>query len=148
MVVPPGNSKTYGSYFIRDFIDINIGMWTTNNALTPDLDKEPAPLTSMPYHWPFMLRTLRMCGWGDNEIKFFLVGNPTIWWSSTASLVLLTLSFIIYSIRRQRGISDFKTWGIICITVGEWEDFYFAFKISVIGWFLHYFAFYIMGRVM
>lgn len=113
--VPPGGKEMYRSSFIRDFIDLNIGMWTSNNALTPDGDKEPEPLTSMPYHWPFLLRTLRMCGWGDSDIKYLLVGNPFIWWSSTASLLILSFTFIIYNIRQKRGHNDF-TPSNFCLT--------------------------------
>jgi dolichyl-phosphate-mannose-protein mannosyltransferase len=118
--VPPGGAGDYKTSFFRDFIDINVGMyrrcnirWTSNNALTPDPDKEPEALTSQAYHWPFMLRTLRMCGWGEYEIKYLLVGNPVIWWSSTASLVILLTSFVVDVIRQKRGHVDFATYSIV-----------------------------------
>nr|KAJ3422298.1 Protein O-mannosyltransferase 2 [Polyrhizophydium stewartii] len=139
--LPPGNANTYRSSFIRDFFDLNVAMWTSNNALTPDPDKEPDQLVSQPYHWPFLIRTLRMCGWGDHEIKYLLIGNPTVWWGSTASLALVVSLFLGYVVRWRRGIRDFTT-------LAEWDNFYMAAKVSVLGWFLHYFPFYIMGRVM
>ena len=108
-LVPPGGKGQYRQSFLRNFIDVNVGMWTSNNALTPDPDKEPGQLESKPYHWPFMLRGLRMCGWGDYEIKYYLIGNPLIWWGTTATLVLLSAALVIYMIRSRRGHKDFTT---------------------------------------
>ncbi|KAI8927643.1 Dolichyl-phosphate-mannose-protein mannosyltransferase-domain-containing protein [Entophlyctis helioformis] len=139
--LPPGGKKAYRSSFIRNFIDLNVAMWTSNNALTPDPDKEPDQLVSKPYHWPFLLRGLRMCGWGDSDIKYYLLGNPIVWWGSTATIGLLSLLFTVYIVRWRRGFRDFKT-------LDEWDNFYFAVKIGILGWFLHYMPFYIMGRVM
>jgi dolichyl-phosphate-mannose-protein mannosyltransferase len=115
-------------------------MWSSNNALIPDPDKEPGQLESQPYHWPFMLRGLRMCGWGDSEIKYYLLGSPLIWWGSTVSLFLLPLTIMFYHIRSKRGYFDF--------TQENWDDYLFASKVGLLGWFLHYIPFYIMGRVM
>ncbi|KAJ1344456.1 hypothetical protein BSLG_001016 [Batrachochytrium salamandrivorans] len=139
--VPSGGKNTYKSSFRRDFIDLNVAMWSSNNALTPDADKEPDQLVSQPYHWPFMIRGLRMCGWADADIKFYLLGNPFVWWGSTASLMLLATLVVVYIIRWRRGIRDFAT-------LDEWDTFYMAAKVGIMGWFLHYFPFFIMGRVM
>lgn len=110
-LLPRAKPGLYKRSFLQDFIDINIGMWTSNNSLKPDPDKEPDLLTSRPHHWPFMLRTLRMCGWGNSEIKFLLVGNPVIWFSSTAALVVMVATFLTYVIRQRRGLSDFANPG-------------------------------------
>ena len=121
--------------------------WTSNNALTPDPDKEPEALTSQPYHWPLLLKGLRMCGWGDDQIKFYLLGNPLIYWGSALSLVILALTWLVYVIRKKRGCFDFETYSIK-VNVDDWDDFNFAAKVSLVGWLLHYLPFYIMGRVM
>jgi dolichyl-phosphate-mannose--protein O-mannosyl transferase len=42
----------------------------------------------------------------------------------------------------------FKILAMISLMIDEWNDFYFATKICVVGWFMNYFPFYIMGRVM
>lgn len=105
----PGGKGYYQQSFFRNFIDVNVGMWTSNNALTPDPDKEPGQLESKPWHWPFMTRGLRMCGWGDYEIKYYLIGNPLIWWGTTLAMVLLAFSLVMYTIREKRGIKDFDT---------------------------------------
>jgi dolichyl-phosphate-mannose--protein O-mannosyl transferase len=42
----------------------------------------------------------------------------------------------------------FKILAMINLIIDEWNDFYFATKLCVVGWFMNYFPFYIMGRVM
>lgn len=53
-LVPPAGANVYKSNFLKDFVDLNVAMWTSNNALTPDPDKEPDALVSQPYQWPIM----------------------------------------------------------------------------------------------
>ena len=84
--VPPGDTKLYRSPFLRDFIHLNVAMMTSNNALTPDADKDDI-LASKALDWPvsanvprgmmcaecsapqWLYNGLRMNGWGDNQIK-------------------------------------------------------------------------------
>ncbi|KAJ3214338.1 Protein O-mannosyltransferase 2 [Dinochytrium kinnereticum] len=130
-LLPPGGVNAFRSTFLKDFVDLNVAMWTSNNALTPDPDKEPDQLVSQPYHWPFLLRGLRMCGWGDNEIKYYLLGHPVIWWASAGSFILFGFFIIYYGIRYQRKIREWTPEG--------WDDFYFAAKVGGLGCLHHYF---------
>ena len=84
--VPSGDTKLYRSPFLRDFIHLNVAMMTSNNALTPDADKDDI-LASKALDWPvsaivpggrvcaecsatqWLYNGLRMNGWGDNQIK-------------------------------------------------------------------------------
>jgi len=78
---------------------------TSNNALIPDPDKEDI-LASKPFDWPFIHLGLRMCGWGANQLKFYLMGHPFIWWGSTVSLGISVLTLIVYLLRAQRKYKD------------------------------------------
>lgn len=98
----------YKSSFFRDFIDLNVAMWSSNNALTPDPEKQPGQLESKPFHWPLMLRGLRMCGWSDTDIKYYLIGNPLIWWGTTVSLIVLTFLLLFLYVRMKRGYDEFE----------------------------------------
>ncbi|TPX65618.1 dolichyl-phosphate-mannose---protein mannosyltransferase [Chytriomyces confervae] len=140
-LLPPGGSAAYPQSFWRNFVDLNIAMWQANNALTPDPTKEPDQLTSKPHQWPIMQVGLRMCGWGDNELKYFLLGNPVVWIGSTIALVVFATLCFVYLVRAQRRCGDWKN-------EEELDDFMFAGKVGVLGWFLHYLPFFIMGRVM
>ena len=82
-------------------------MMTSNNALIPDPDKDDI-LASKPTDWPFLRLGLRMCGWGDNQTKYYLLGTPIIWWGSSASLVLAFLALGVYLMRMQRKYVDME----------------------------------------
>lgn len=82
-------------------------MMTTNNALVPDPDKEDI-LASKPLDWPWLRLGLRMCGWGDNQTKYYLLGTPIIWWGSTLSLILGISTFAVYVMRMQRRYVDME----------------------------------------
>ncbi|ORX97574.1 PMT-domain-containing protein [Basidiobolus meristosporus CBS 931.73] len=132
-------SKHFRSKFFKDFWHLNVAMWNTNNALVPDADKQD-DLASEPHQWPILSVALRMCSWSDDAIKFFLVGHPIVWWSSTLALVGFIGVVLASYIRMARKYNDWNP--------GEWEGFTTVGKIIFLGWFLHYFPFYIMGRVM
>jgi dolichyl-phosphate-mannose-protein mannosyltransferase len=127
--VPAGSAKLYRSPFFRDFFHLNVAMWTSNNALVPDPDKEDI-LASQPMDWPFLRLGLRMCGWGDHQIKFYLLGTPVIWWWSSICLGLAGLVVGWYAMRMQR---DYRDWA-----PGEWDHFLFVGKVAFGGWALHY----------
>ncbi|KAG8988241.1 Protein O-mannosyltransferase 2 [Tulasnella sp. 427] len=136
--LPSGNQKLYKSPFLSDFWHLNVAMMTSNNALVPDPDKEDI-LASTPSEWPWLHTGLRMCGWGDDQMKFYLLGHPLIWWGGTLSLILSLFIVGVYLLRMQRHYADWKP--------GEWDHFLYVGKVAFFGWFFHYVPFLIMGRV-
>ncbi|KAI1313829.1 Protein O-mannosyltransferase 2 [Mortierella claussenii] len=136
--LPAGGENQYKSKFWKDFWHLNVAMMTSNNALIPDPDKEDV-LASNPSQWPLLAVGLRMCGWGDDKIKYYLLGNPLVWWGSTMSILGFMTTLGFYVIRRQRKFQD--------ISPADWDQFQYAGKMLVGGWFLHYAPFCIMGRV-
>src|SRR3954468_23271392 len=100
ILVPPGDPGSYKSPFLQDFIHLNVAMMTSNNALVPDPDKQD-DLASQFWQWPILNVGLRMCGWDDSIVKYFLLGNPLVYWGSTASLGALALLVAWYLIRWQ-----------------------------------------------
>lgn len=113
-------------------------MMTSNNALVPDPDKQD-DLASQFWQWPFLAVGLRMCGWDDNIVKYFLLGNPFVYWGSTASLGIFAVMVAWYAIRWQRGYDELKQSDI--------DQIHYAGLYPVIGWFLHYLPFVAMARV-
>ncbi|KAJ7746290.1 glycosyltransferase family 39 protein [Mycena metata] len=136
--VPVTDFKGFKSPFLRDFWHLNVAMMNSNNALVPDPDKEDI-LASKPFDWPFMYLGLRMCGWGDNQTKFYLMGNPIVWWGGGASLIVALGAFLVYLARMQRQY--------FVMNDDEWTHFLYVGKIALFGWVLHYVPFLIMGRV-
>jgi dolichyl-phosphate-mannose-protein mannosyltransferase len=113
-------------------------MMTSNNALVPDPDKQD-DLASQFWQWPILNVGLRMCGWDDSIVKYFLLGNPLVYWMSTASLGVVALLVVWYLIRWQRGYDELKQSDI--------DQIHYAALYPVLGWFLHYLPFVAMARV-
>jgi dolichyl-phosphate-mannose-protein mannosyltransferase len=105
-LVPSGNQKLYRSPFLRDFWHLNVAMMTSNNALVPDADKEDT-IASEPFDWPFLYNGMRMNGWQDFGIKYYLVGNAVVWWMGSISLGIWVLTLTWHLMRFQRKINDF-----------------------------------------
>ncbi|KAF9068047.1 dolichyl-phosphate-mannose-protein mannosyltransferase [Rhodocollybia butyracea] len=165
--LPPADRSLSRSPFLTDFIHLNIAMMASNNALVPDPDKEDL-LASKPLDWPFLNVGLRMCGWGDGNVKYYLMGNPVIWWGGAASLILVSFVALGLVIRRQRygggrgtrkpapgahnGEYTKNVSGMISrpgdgLTPREWAQFWHVTRIAGGGWALHFLPFLIMGRV-
>jgi dolichyl-phosphate-mannose-protein mannosyltransferase len=136
--VPPGEAKNYKSPFLRDFIHLNVAMMTSNNALVPDPDKQD-DLASQFWQWPILNVGLRMCSWDDNTVKYFLLGNPLVYWGSATSLGAVGLLVLWYLIRWQRGYAE--------LSQDDIDFIHFSAIYPVIGWFLHYLPFVAMARV-
>ncbi|KAI9852895.1 MAG: Protein O-mannosyltransferase 2 [Vezdaea acicularis] len=136
--LPAGDPGSYKSPFLRDFLHLNVAMMTSNNALVPDPDKQD-DLASKFWQWPILNVGLRMCGWDDGIVKYFLLGNPIVYWGSTASLGALVLLVFWYLIRWQRGYEELKP--------AEIDQIHYAGLYPALGWVLHYFPFIAMARV-
>ncbi|KAJ2158913.1 Protein O-mannosyltransferase 2 [Coemansia sp. RSA 552] len=139
-LLPAVDPKDLKSPFLRNFWRLNLAMGRINNALVPDQDKIDR-LKSEPYDWPIMRLGLRICGWNDDAVKFWLIGNPVVWLGSTLALVLGTAQLAYYLVRRQRGLRDFGY-------PGEWERHLYVSGILQGGWLLHYAPFFTFGRVL
>lgn len=67
-------------------------MWTSNNALVPDPDKDDV-IASKPLDWPMLHLGMRMNGWSDNNIKYYLVSLQFI--RKYSALVTLMMNFLM-----------------------------------------------------
>lgn len=136
--MPPGDPGAYKSPFLKDFVHLNVAMMASNNALVPDPDKEDY-LASKFWQWPILHVGLRMCSWDDNIIKYYLLGNPIVYWGSSFSLIAFSIIIVWYIVRWQRGFAD--------LSYGEIDHIHYSGIYPVIGWFLHYLPFALMARV-
>ncbi|ORX85212.1 PMT-domain-containing protein [Anaeromyces robustus] len=139
-LLPAAPVKTFRSSFLSNFIDLNVAMWTTNNSLTPDEDKEPDRITSEAWQWPLALVGVRICGFGDEDIKFYLMGNPLTWWTFFVCIIFVGLLSGIYILLRKCHVSSW--------TENDWDDYVYTALITIGGWALHYFPSFLMGRVL
>ncbi|OMJ28049.1 Dolichyl-phosphate-mannose-protein mannosyltransferase 2 [Smittium culicis] len=73
----------------------------SNNNLIPDRNKYNK-IESEPLDWPFLTSPMRMNGWGAKDTKYYLIGNPIVWWSSTLVCLLTPLIAILLYIAYKR----------------------------------------------
>jgi dolichyl-phosphate-mannose-protein mannosyltransferase len=135
--LPKGDPSQYKSNFWKDFIDCNVGMFMTNNALTPNPDHEPSIITSLPKHWWWMTRGIRMSSWDASKTKFFMLGTPTVWWGGSMATVVLGASLVALILLSKRKM----------VATNDYQHYLYQLKITLGGWALHYLPFFLMGRV-
>ncbi|CDR44682.1 CYFA0S15e01420g1_1 [Cyberlindnera fabianii] len=137
---PDPDFKLPKTNFFKDFIQLNLAMMATNNALVPDPDKKD-DLASRAWQWPTLNVGIRLCGWNDDVPKYFLIGSPATTWTSSVGVIVFALLVLYYLIRWQRQFKDF---------VGDEEKlntFLMGGIYPMFGWGLHFCPFIVMGRV-
>ncbi|KAJ5358003.1 CAZyme family GT39 [Penicillium brevicompactum] len=117
--------------FLGKFWELQKVMWTTNAGLV-----ESHAWDSRPPSWPTLLRGINF--WGKDFRQIYLLGNPLIWWSSTLAIAIYVVFKGLSVIRWQRSCGDYKH--------VSFKRFDYEVGTSVLGWFFHYFPFYLMAR--
>ncbi|KAI5959153.1 PMT2 [Candida pseudojiufengensis] len=142
-ILPPApeDFKLPKTKFIRDFIQLNLAMMATNNALLPDPDKQD-DLASSFWQWPTLNVGIRMCGWGPDKPKYFMIGSPATTWTSTFGVIFFAFLTLYYLIRWQRQYIDFPSTNKLKL-----KQFIMGGIYPMFGWGLHFMPFVIMGRV-
>lgn len=126
--------------FWKEFVLLNYGMMASNNALVPDPDHHDH-LASSWWEWPILRTGLRMSGWSPGEYRYFLMGHPFVTYLSTLCVPIAVLTLIVTFLRWQRQTVDLSVFS------DEWDLILSAGILPLLGWFLHYCPFVIMGRV-
>lgn len=117
--------------FFGKFWELQKVMWKTNAGLV-----DSHAWDSRPPSWPILRRGINF--WGRNNRQIYLMGNPIVWWSSTAAIVVYVLFKGIAILRWQRSCNDYAS--------PTFKRFDYEIGTSVLGWALHYFPFYLMAR--
>ncbi|CUS20781.1 LAQU0S01e14510g1_1 [Lachancea quebecensis] len=125
--------------FIKNFIHLNLAMMATNNALVPDPDKLDT-LASSAWQWPTLNVGIRLCGWGDETVKYFLMGSPASTWPSTVGVLAFMVLVVVLLLRWQRQYADFSS-------PRDFNLFMMGGFYPLLGWGLHFMPFVIMSRV-
>ncbi|ODQ60026.1 glycosyltransferase family 39 protein [Wickerhamomyces anomalus NRRL Y-366-8] len=136
---PPADFKLPKTNFFKDFIQLNLAMMATNNALVPDPDKQD-DLASQAWQWPTLNVGIRLCGWGDENPKYYLIGSPATTWTSSVGVIVFALLVLYYLIRYQRQFKDFQD-------SKKLNLFLIGGIYPMFGWGLHFVPFIIMARV-
>ncbi|ORZ25448.1 Dolichyl-phosphate-mannose-protein mannosyltransferase-domain-containing protein [Absidia repens] len=117
--------------FISKFLELNQVMWEVNQGLT-----QTHTYQSRPGDWPFLRRGINF--WGKHYKHIYLLGNPVIYWASTLSIGCYVVLKLVFLLLDKRGCkANFK---------GLRPLYENSAGFFVIGWFFHYFPFFLMGR--
>lgn len=125
--------------FFKDFVHLNLAMMATNNALVPDIEKLDH-LASSAWQWPTLNVGIRLCGWGDETVKYFLMGSPASTWVSSVGIVAFIMLTLTYLLRWQRQYKDLQS-------PDDLNLFLMGGVYPLLGWGLHFTPFVIMSRV-
>lgn len=117
--------------FFDKFFEIQRVMWQTNAGLT-----DRHTFDSRPSSWPRLRRGINF--WVKDHRQIYLIGNPMIWWLSTAAIAGYVAVRGLLILRAQRGYRDFENTKVVKY------DTLCGFLFM--GWGLHYFPFFLMGR--
>ncbi|XP_045418732.1 protein O-mannosyl-transferase 2 isoform X2 [Lemur catta] len=124
--------------FPEILLESHMVMIRGNNGLKPK-DNE---FTSKPWHWPINYQGLRFSGINDTDFRVYLLGNPVVWWLNLLSIALYLLSGSILAIAMQRGAQlPAEVEGLSQVLLRGGGQ-------VLLGWMLHYFPFFLMGRIL
>lgn len=117
--------------FLSKFWELQGVMWTTNAGLTDRHMYDSRPLT-----WPRLRRGINF--WVKDHRQIYLIGNPFVWWSSTASVITYMIVRGFLLLRAKRGYRDFDNTKVV-----KYDS---LCGFLFVGYCMHYFPFFLMGR--
>ena len=117
--------------FLGKFWELQKVMWRTNAGLV-----ESHAWDSRPSSWPVLRRGINF--WGKDHRQIYLLGNPIVWWSSSAAIGLYVLFKVVAVLRWQRSCGDYQS--------NNFKRFDYEIGQTVLGWAFHYFPFFLMAR--
>ncbi|KAM6203180.1 protein O-mannosyl-transferase 2 [Rhynchocyon petersi] len=124
--------------FSENLLESHMVMLRGNSGLKP----KDNDFTSKPWHWPINYQGLRFSGINDTDFRVYLLGNPVIWWLNLLSIALYLLLGSVIAVTVQRGARlPVKVEGLSQVLLQGGGQ-------ALLGWMLHYFPFFLMGRVL
>lgn len=117
--------------FLQKFVESHKVMWTVNLGLTQHHNWQ-----SLPHEWPLLMRGINY--WTKNHTQIYLLGNPVVWWSATACTLGFSLYVVLSILKWQTGRQ--------IVTNKAVFNYNFQMFSYFVGWAVHYFPFFIMGR--
>ncbi|XP_076645403.1 protein O-mannosyltransferase rt [Halictus rubicundus] len=96
--------------------------------------------SSDPSDWPLMSRGIAYWVSNESNAQVYLLGNIVIWYSATACMIIYSILFVFYVLRRRRMCFD--------ITHTEWNKFSNIGSILLTGYLLHFLPFVFVQRTL
>ncbi|XP_078041519.1 protein O-mannosyltransferase rt isoform X1 [Augochlora pura] len=96
--------------------------------------------SSDPLDWPLMSRGIAYWVSNESNAQVYLLGNIVIWYSATVCMIIYSILFVFYILRRRRMCFD--------ITDTEWNKFSNIGSILLTGYLLHLLPFMFVQRTL
>jgi len=146
--LPSVSFSQYQPGFLGMFVQAHMVQLTGNAGMKP----KPGEVTSKPWQWPINYQGQWFsAGDPDNrepgphrelETRVYMLGNPVIWWSNLA-FILLFVSLCAWSlVRGWRGGPRTQQ------EIDRQATMMYACNWLLLAWALHYFPFFAMGRIL
>ncbi|XP_063853817.1 protein O-mannosyl-transferase 2-like isoform X3 [Scylla paramamosain] len=136
--LPNSSFEIYAPNFIEKFIESHTVMFQGNSGLKP----KEGEITSQPWQWPINFKGQHFSG---GSSKIYLLGNPVVFWSNLAALLLFLFLRLHFAYLCKRGSlcspADVGMEARRDRTLG-------ACGWLALAWALHYLPFYAMGRIL
>jgi len=145
--LPNVSFEFYRPSFQERFIESHLVMLQGNSGLKP----KEGETTSRPWHWPLDLRGQIFSG---RDYFVYLLGNPIVFWTVIAAIILFGFIALVINVSRQRHSSieeSFKgdmTLEAEGLDKSDNDVFLEAASFLLLGYALHYLPFFLMGRVL
>ncbi|KAI7897500.1 glycosyltransferase family 39 protein [Cokeromyces recurvatus] len=117
--------------FFGKFLELNKVMWNVNKGLS-----SVHMYGSRPKDWPLLKRGISF--WSKDHLRVYLLGNPLIYWVSTACVFTYVMYKVFIFVLAKRCISI-----PLQVNLSRYDSIMGFFFIS---WALHYFPFNLMKR--
>ncbi|EHB04791.1 Protein O-mannosyl-transferase 2 [Heterocephalus glaber] len=160
--------------FPEILLESHMVMIRGNNGLKP----KDNDFTSKPWHWPINYQGLRFSGANDTDFRVYLLGNPVVWWLNLVSIALYLLLGSIIVVAMQRGAQLPTKVEALCVNsqrhtltpsilLSDFTSPICTMEVCgsrhgrgltrvllqgggqvLLGWMLHYFPFFLMGRIL
>ncbi|KAI9240795.1 MAG: putative PMT4-dolichyl-phosphate-mannose--protein O-mannosyltransferase [Podila humilis] len=121
--------------FFLKFLELQGKMISHNAGLTAS-----HPYQSGPIEWPFLIKGISFWTQNDTRKQIYLIGNPLGMWLAIGSVAVIAGITGADVLSRRRGFYP--------LNQDVQRRFYNATGFFVVGWILHYFPFFLMGRAL
>ncbi|KAG0329642.1 hypothetical protein BG000_012018, partial [Podila horticola] len=121
--------------FFLKFLELQGKMISHNAGLTAS-----HPYQSGPIEWPFLIKGISFWTQNDTRKQIYLIGNPLGMWLAIGSIAVIVGISGADVLSRRRGFYP--------LNQDVQKRFYNATGFFMVGWALHYFPFFLMGRAL
>ncbi|CAH7670957.1 dolichyl-phosphate-mannose-protein mannosyltransferase [Phakopsora pachyrhizi] len=122
----------YRPSFLSKFWELQRVMWQTNQGLVDRHSYDSRPLS-----WPLLSRGINF--WVKNHRQIYLLGNPFVWWLSTASVGVYLMMKVLLILISKRGY-NYKIKKPLILKYDGIAGY------LTLGWMAHYLPFFLMSR--